>query len=507
MNSKKAKEKILIVGAGPTGLALGLQLAHYGVSFQIIDKNKGPGTSSRAMLIVPRVLEQYQQMAFSEKVVSKSIEIEKVQFHINQKKKAEIDVLSIGEDQSPFPSLFTFPQDEHEQLLIDQLENFQHSVNWETSLVSLSDTNEGVVVCLKHKDKEYSETFSYVIGCDGASSRVRKELNIDFSGGTYEELFYVADAVLGNETIYPKHVNFFFSDEEFALFFPLRNKETTRIIGMFPTQLVKEKKTDFEHLHPFLEETFDYQLKEMNWFSTYNVHHRLANHFKLKNIFLAGDAAHIHSPVGGQGMNAGIGDALNLGWKLSAVIQKRADSSILETYELERKQFAESLVATTDRMFKVVSSKGVISKGLRKQVAPNLANFLMNKSDRVRRLFFHFISQIRIDYRSSALSEGKVGKIHAGMRLPYYKDNFEKLEEMDWQLHVYGKAEEALNEFLREKKLQLYEWEWNKAAEEKGFKQDAIYLIRPDGHIGWTNEEQDISQLERYLNEWGISSI
>jgi 2-polyprenyl-6-methoxyphenol hydroxylase-like FAD-dependent oxidoreductase len=498
--------KVLIVGAGPTGLALALQLALFKVPFKIIDKETGPGSSSRAMTVMPRVLEQYHGLGIAEKMISDGIKLDGGNLWIDGEKKAYLNIGSFGKGQSVFPYILTYPQDEHESLLVHELKAKNQQVFWETECVSFEQGKSGVEVELKSREGATKETFSYVIGCDGASSIVRKELGLSFEGGTYDELFYVMDAQLENERFRTQEVHFHFFDEVLALFFPLRNKETMRVIGMFPPELSENKKTDPESLLPILEEAFDIQLSEMEWFSTYTVHHRLAEKFRVNRIFLAGDAAHIHSPVGGQGMNAGIGDALNLGWKLALVIQQQADESLLNTYEEERKGFAEQLVATTDRMFKVVSSTGSVSKMLRKRVLPFLVESTLNQSQAMRARYFKMLTQIQLDYQESTLSEGKIGKLHAGMRTPYTSYQEELLKEKSFQLITFGKLENELRQYAETNGIKVKEYMWNEEVKAAGYKESAIYLIRPDDHIAWMSTTQDVGHLERYLEKHGMVS-
>ena len=194
----------------------------------------------------------------------------------------------------------------------------------------------------------------------------------------------------------------------------------------------------------------------MNWFSTYRVHHRVADHFGRGRAFLLGDAAHIHSPSGGQGMNTGIGDAVNLAWKLAAVLQGRADTALLDTYEPERIAFARRLVATTDRAFTVVTSAGPVARRVRVDVVPRLLPAVF-ASSAFRRLMFRTVSQIAITYRGSSLSEGRAGRVAGGDRLPWIPaDNFSPLASLDWQVHVYGAAAAGIRETCGRRGLALH---------------------------------------------------
>ena len=156
------------------------------------------------------------------------------------------------------------------------------------------------------------------------------------------------------------------------------------------------------------------EVERVNWFSTYRVHHRVADRFGKGRVFLLGDAAHIHSPVGGQGMNTGIGDAVNLAWKLAAALQGRADASLLDSYEPERIAFARRLVATTDWAFTAVTSSGTIARGVRLNVVPLVVPMIFGFAA-TRRFMFRTVSQTGVNYRDSRLSEGRGGP-HPGRR-------------------------------------------------------------------------------------------
>ena len=179
-----------------------------------------------------------------------------------------------------------------------------------------------------------------------------------------------------------------------TLMFPVRSSGMQRLIGLVPPELSHREKLGFEDIRSYVEPLLDIKVTEINWFSTYRVHHRVADKFRVGRAFLVGDAGHIHSPVGGQGMNTGIGDAVNLGWKLAQVMQRRADESLLETYEPERIGFARSLVSTTDRAFTGLVGEGLVGELTRKVFAPLLFG-VVTCFNRGRHAIFRTISQTR----------------------------------------------------------------------------------------------------------------
>ncbi len=279
-----------------------------------------------------------------------------------------------------------------------------------------------------------------------------------------------------------------------------------RLIGLVPPHLADREDLSFEDVRPHVKATTGVEVQKVNWFSKYRVHHRVADRFQKGRAFIAGDAGHIHSPVGGQGMNTGIGDAINLSWKLAAVLQGRAEASILATYESERIAFARTLVATTDTLFTGIVSKGITAQIVRNVVIPHLVPFALGFSA-VRRAQFRLVSQTRINYRDSALSEGSAGSVHGGDRLPWVEGsgNFAPLKSVDWQIHVYGKVEKQLKDAAARLQIPLHEFAWSEPAHHAGLLPDAMYVVRPDGYVALADKKQDAGSLERFVSKFNLA--
>lgn len=241
----------------------------------------------------------------------------------------------------------------------------------------------------------------------------------------------------------------------------------------------------------------------MSWLSTY----RVAEHFRKGRAFLLGDAAHIHSPAGGQGMNTGIGDAINLAWKLAAVLANRAPDTLLDSYEAERIGFARRLVATTDRVFSFVTADGPFADIVRTRVAPivipKIAQYQL-----AREFIFRTVSQISLNYRGDPLSIGSAGHVHGGDRLPGApiggSDNFASLATMNWQIHVYGTAKAELTAWCAGHDVPLHVFDWESKHGAAGLARDALYLLRPDTYVALTDPSGQVGTIERYCAEHGI---
>src|SRR5262245_29081092 len=230
----------------------------------------------------------------------------------------------------------------------DHLRALGSSVQWNTELISLAQQADSVTAVLKLPDGSHRNVLaSWVAGCDGARSFVRESSGITFAGAAYEHVFFVADTEMTGSMV-PDELNVYLFQDGFHLFFPMRGKDHWRIAGILPPALRDKPDLKFDAVIPSVTEAGKgLSIRSCNWFSTYRIHHRRAVRFRDRRCFLLGDAAHIHSPVGAQGMNTGLQDAYNLAWKLALVTQGRADATLLESYEAERLPVARRLLETT----------------------------------------------------------------------------------------------------------------------------------------------------------------
>jgi 2-polyprenyl-6-methoxyphenol hydroxylase-like FAD-dependent oxidoreductase len=412
----------------------------------------------------------------------------------------------IGGGLSPYPFPLAYPQDDHQRLLIAKLRDAGVEIEWRTKVAGLSQDADGVSVALA-KEGGQAETIRvpYLCGCDGAHSVVRDQLRLGFPGGTYPQLYYVIDATIAGG--FDRDLTINLGEKAFALLLPVRSRGVQRLIGLVPPALAPEanngREPGFEDLRPHIEPLIDKHVTEVNWMALYRTHHRVAEHFRVGRVFILGDAAHIHSPLGGQGMNTGIGDAINLGWKLAMVTQGRADATLLDTYEAERIGFARQLVATTDRAFGPIVAGGIRGRLVRRFLVPLLFT-LGTRLEVGRRAMFRLISQIEIEYEDSDLSEGEAGHIAGGDRLPWVPgldpDNFAPLFSLDWQVHVYGSAAPGLREAMQALGLPVHVFPWIAAADEAGLRRDALYLVRPDGYVALALAEQDPDAVRGFLD-------
>ena len=451
------------------------------------------------------------------------------------RKKGEVLVGDAGVGKSPFPFILTVTQDEHEEILERRLEEAGTLVERGIEMVKMdrppeNDVESYVNVTIRPVGTEDEEivTASYVVGCDGAHSGVRHATGISMEGGTYARTFFVADVFCHGPMQTEGALNLCTSYQDFIIVLPLPHKANrARIIGLVPEELqhLDEEITFQDCLPAILKAAPGLEVEEVRWFSHYKVHHRCAGSFQFGHrVFLCGDAAHLHSPVGGQGMNTGLGDASNLAWKIATAWHAAAKSpeskppefaeALLSTYNAERRRFADRLVKSNDRLFQFIIQKNVFGWILRNVLAPYVMPFLANWFN-LRPFLYGMVSQIAIEYGPSPLSGSNTSKALQGKRLPWIErpngaagkdDNYSLLDGAGWQAHVFGVVDASQQRSLKEIETSVHQFPWSSEAGRKGFKENTLYLVRPDGYIGLVLDKTSDSEgvLEEYIRRWGV---
>jgi 2-polyprenyl-6-methoxyphenol hydroxylase-like FAD-dependent oxidoreductase len=511
---------VLVVGAGPTGLMLANQLVRWGVRVLIIDRHAGPSLQTRALGVQARTLEIYAKLG----LVDRALELGKIGTGANMwaqgRKMARVPLGEAGAKVTPYPFILILGQDDNERIMGDKLRELGASVQWNTELVGLSQKRDQVTATLKGPDgTQQTITTAWVGGCDGAHSSVRELSGITFPGAPYEHVFFVADTETTGSMV-PDEVNVYLWRDGFHLLFPMRGKDHWRIVGILPAELRDRKDIGIEAVLPSLrrEAGAGLSVKSCTWFSTYRIHHRSASRFRDRRCFLLGDAAHIHSPVGAQGMNTGLQDAYNLAWKLALVAKGQAEPALLDSYEEERVPVAQRLLHTTDRAFRLVVSDSWLAGLLRTKILARIAAFAMSR-DWVQQIAFRTVSQTGIDYRKSDLSESQPGlpdgAPHAGDRFPWLRlrlqangpveDLFEQLDDTKFNLIVFGQpfpleSEPGIGNLLRIHVLPSDPVNDAELARVQ-IPQPSFYLLRPDGHVGLCGARVEEAAVARYLSE------
>ncbi|HLN58372.1 MAG TPA: FAD-dependent monooxygenase [Thermoanaerobaculia bacterium] len=511
---------VLVVGAGPTGLMLANQLGRRGVRALIIDRHAGPAVQTRALGVQARTLEIYSHLGIAERALELGKRATGAHIWTGGRLSARVPLGDIGRDLSPYPYLLILGQDDNERLLGEILRQWNMAVQWNTELVGLTQEADRVRAALKQPDGTNREiTAAWVAGCDGARSTVRSLCGIEFSGAPYEHVFFVADTQVTG-SMAPDELNVYLWRDGFHLFFPMRGTDHWRIVGIVPPALRGKDDLDLADVTPSMRQEAGAGLsfQGCSWFSTYRIHHRRAVRFRDRRCFLLGDAAHIHSPVGAQGMNTGLQDAYNLGWKLALVLSARADAAILDTYENERIPVARQLLSTTDRGFALVVSDARLAGMFRTRILAKVMALAM-RFDRIRKLVFRTISQTGIQYRQSPLSQTLPGLPDAGPRagdrFPWLRvkrsadgpaeDLFQKLDDTRFNLIVIGQpppatGEPALGDLLRTHVIPS-DPAHDRELERAGIPRPSFYLLRPDCYVGLSGTRLEADAVARYVSE------
>jgi len=485
------------------------QLARFDVPFIIIDKKSGPTRESRAIAVTARSMEIYQQMGLDKKAIEGGKKITEFNLFSGGKPRARVKIGEVGKGISEFSYMLAFEQSKNEELLNENLERMGREVLWDHEFISLEDYKEKIEVIVRNQNEEISIQAKYLIACDGASSPVRTQLNFSFKGGTYKHKFFVADTVIGWEQEYNKLI-IAPGHENFCAFLPMHGEKNYRVIGTMPKEYFGQEAVTFHDIEDVVKATLGIplQFESVNWFSTYKLHHRGVEQFKLGNVFLAGDSAHIHSPAGGQGMNTGLQDAYNLCWKLAFVVKGLANESLLDTYNEERLPFAKALLKFTDRGFNAMTSQNWFIRLFRKIVVMNLAG-MMTQSGFLKPLMFRILSQVWYSYKGLSLSMNGSNqnlKFHAGDRLPYFEEDniYDRFTEAAFHLlHIHH---ETITEPMMAQAKATFSFpirivedqqiqKWSKL----GVKKELFILVRPDNYIAYILDNMNESTLSTHL--------
>ena len=509
---------VLIVGAGPTGLMLANQLGRRGVRAMIIDRHAGPAQQTRAMAVQARTLEIYSRLGLAQPALELGRRANGANMWANGKWRARIPIGDIGKSLSPFPFVLMLGQDDNERIMGEKLRDWGMAVQWNTELITFEQQPDSVTATLKESDDTSRKvTAAYVAGCDGGRSTMRELSGIAFPGAPYEHVFFVADTEATGPMV-PEELNVYLWQEGFHLFFPMRGTDRWRVIGILPRHLRERDDPPFEETIPAIRQEAGAELSfhDCSWFSTYRIQHRCAERFRDGRCFLLGDAAHVHSPAGGQGMNTGLQDAYNLAWKLALVIEGRADATLLDTYEEERMPVAQRLLRTTDRAFALLVSDSWVAGLFRTRIVARLAARAMTV-ERVRKLAFRTISQIGIRYRNSRLSRTLAGlpdgAPRAGDRFPWLRLKFQangpveylfdKLEDTRFHLIVIGQPALSEREMAFADMLCTHVIPADPVNEEELARTQipglSFYLLRPDGHVGLAGTRLEANAVTQYF--------
>lgn len=525
---------VLVVGAGPTGLMMALLLQRQNVSFRLIDALSGPVKESRALGIQARTLELFRSLDLDRKILHAGIKSEGMQLYLRGQLKLNVDISDMARPDTPFPYFFLLSQSTTEKILIKELEASGGRIERETRLVSFVQEAHGTAVRVETPSGTEIVKARYIVGCDGAHSAVRHQLGLEFRGDSYQNEFVMSDAHV-DWALPANKLCVFLDPGRVGVYFPTMRNGLSRVLAVRRSKPAPKTEATTEAVATLAEVESHFneashqnaKLSKPDWVTRYFVHHRSVDRMSLGRVFLAGDAAHIHSPVGAQGMNTGLQDAANLAWKIGAVVREEANAALLETYHSERWPIGQKLLKFTDRAFSAANTTQPVLVALRDFLLPIVTNRLM-KHPSGKRWIFRFISQLAIHYHPSEAVAERVSPnadeafrktLRAGARVPNARID-EKTEIFDL-LKGYGfKLLVLRREALTEKEFKRLTKIWNEAKrfpkfaleqiwitqepsacpkiwraktselfDRFGVKQEGVFLVRPDGYVGFRADQ------------------
>ncbi|MGH3358901.1 MAG: FAD-dependent monooxygenase [Nocardioidaceae bacterium] len=525
----RAAWDVLVVGAGPSGLATAAALHAYGASVLVVDEQLGRVRESRALAVQPRTLELLNGFGLADELVRRGNPAVRLHLHLGRR-EVRTDLFGVGLEDSAYPFLLFVSQAETEALLGDHLAGEGVAVERGVAAERISETSTGCEVTIRDDDGALRDVRArYVVGCDGAYSTVRAEAGIPFVGGGYPQTFVLAD--LDVDGLEPGAVHSFLTDSGPFFFFPLVRPAGWRVIAVrsaSPDASTGPVGTD--ELQRLADDATggSVRLHEPVWATAFRIQHRHAATYRAGRLFVAGDAAHIHSPAGAQGMNTGIQDGINVGWKLALVCRGRAPDSLLDTYDLERRPVGAMVLRFTDRAFNAATSARPAVRFVRRRVAPLVVPFVLGLRP-VRALGFRRVSQLDIAYRCGQAVDRRRSRLargpYAGDRLPDAAISIDgrpgrlhdALRRKGFQLLLVGEPETwdrgvsdtLVTEHPGMLSVQLLSREpgpgvlhdaTGVAFRRLRVRGAAVFVVRPDGHIGHRIDEPDLDGARRYLS-------
>lgn len=477
---------VLIVGAGPVGLFLANECARRGLRFRIIEARASQSEHSKALAIFPRTLEIFDMAGIVAPFLEVANRVTSVAVIAHKHRLAH---MPFTPDETPYPFVAMVPQDVTERLLAEQLMRRGGAVEYETSFFSADQHDGHVSVTLARNGQHEKMTAAFVVGCDGARSPVRHLLNLSFEGAEYPEHFLLAD-IETNEALPADQMQLCPHQHGPVAIFPM-SATRRRIVAMVDEP--EGGAPTLEFVRQLLVERAPAQIeaRALHWSSYFRIHHRHVTQLRAKRIFVAGDAAHIHSPFGGQGMNTGLHDAWNLIWKLDLVLRGHGDESILDSYGTERLPVIRDVIRITDRLTKAMGTANWLAQTVRDAVIPMVSRIAPFQHAFVQRL-----SELDIAYRDGPLV------VCSGKR--FLDDTMRGGTGIRsrFLLFVDKQTNPALIEATQRLVRSLAE-----VVELRLGRYAGITLVRPDGYVAWsahkTNDAATLAPV-RSLLELGV---
>ena len=476
MANSRTDTDLLIVGAGPVGLFLANECARRELRYRIIEERASQSEHSKALAIFPRTLEIFDMGGIVGTFIEKANRVTKVAVMTHDRTLAQ---MRFEPRESPYSFVAMVPQDVTEQLLVEGLRNKDGAVEYQTKFISAHQYDDGVEVTIEHAGNFTKLRAAFVIGCDGAHSAVRHQLNLPFKGSEYRASFLLAD-IETKTNLGADEMQLCPSEFGPVAIFPM---SATRRRVVATIDHIEGDAPSLELVRMILSQRAPTTIEALGlyWSSYFRIHHRQVAQLRRGRIFIAGDAAHIHSPFGGQGMNTGLHDIWNLVWKLDLFLNGHGNQQLLDSYSCERLPVIKSVIETTDQLTKVMGSPSKFAQALRDTVIPMISRLAPFQHAFVQRL-----SELGITYHGSPIIEGP-GERYFGESLRGGKGIRSRFLLVLGQ-DAKSSAKAAANQFA-DSLAGIVDVRFD--------QRQGLMLVRPDGYIAYSSHKDDMAGFEK----------
>jgi 2-polyprenyl-6-methoxyphenol hydroxylase-like FAD-dependent oxidoreductase len=498
------KLDVLIAGAGPVGLTMACELARYGLSVRIVDKNSQRTDKSKALVLWARTLELIDRMSpnGADRFIQAGLKTESVEILTGDETIAHADMKEVD---SKYKFVLMIPQSETERLLEEHLATFHVKAERQTELTDFNQTHDGVSCRLRHADgTEETVEASWLIGADGAHSTVRHKLNMKFHGSTLLSDWLLADLHLTGVQG-PPAIQIYWHAEGILAQFPLEGTRYRIIadVGESSGSIGEGNRPapslgDVQHVLD-VRGPGGIHASDPVWLSNFSINERKVEDYRSGRVFVAGDAAHVHSPAGGQGMNTGMQDAFNLSWKLALVSRGLCQPEpLLSSYSIERSHVAKILLEFTGKATAASTMRGGVKQYIRNHVASLVFGFAP-----VTRTITNVLSEITVGYSDSPLN-AQTQHAHDGVK-PGKRAPIRQNEPPVGSGNAPRFALFAESDNMPAGLLQKYSG-FFEAASRSPFSPDGLSLVRPDGYVALSTKSGDWNAVEAYLNQFLLTA-
>jgi len=475
MASDSIDTQVLIVGAGPVGLFAANECARHNLRWRLIEERSSQSEHSKALAIFPRTLEIFDMAGIVDPFLEKANRVTKVAVMTHDR---TLTRMKFEPDETPYPFIAMVPQDVTERLLVEALRRRGGNVEYETKFISAEQDDYGVNVTILHRGESTEVRAGVVVGCDGAYSTVRHRLNLPFEGAEYQAWFLLAD-VDTNTRVPADEMQLCSSEFGPVAIFPM-SATRRRIVATIEKSEGDAPSLDLVRNVLAQRAPSAIEACGLNWSSYFRIHHRQVARLREGRMFIAGDAAHIHSPFVGQGMNTGLQDIWNLVWKLDLFLKGRGKQELLDSYSSERLPVIKNVIETTDLLTKIMGTPHKFAQSLRDTVIP-----IVSRLASFQHAFVQRFSELGIAYRGSPIVEGP------GKR--YFNDSLRGGKGINSRFILFlGNEAEASAKEAAKKLAESF----SDVVKLRSLDNQGLLLVRPDSYIAYSSTNSDTAAFE-----------